>query len=137
MSGKLLPYQALGETFQLAAMPELCPVVAYRNWLLAAELDKRKDGFVFRAFKPFGGGITERPLQSKSMSRWMTDLCMSAGLPDAEEYSSHSMRRGLANLLRDRGADVKILMDHIGWKSADTAIRYLGNGSRGTELLLS
>lgn len=127
--------EARGESFQLASMPEYCPVVAYKNWVHAADLENTRKGFVFRPFEP-KGGLSEKQIAPGSMTNWMKRLCKEAGLQDADEYSSHSLRRGLANLLRDRGADVKVLMDHIGWKSADTAIRYLDNGSKGTELLL-
>ena len=52
-------------------------------------------------------------------------LLTAAGLPDAEEYSSHSLRRGFAGWANANGWDVKALMEYVGWRDVHSAMRYL------------
>ena len=126
--------QAKGETFNMPSRPDLCPVIAYKNWLLAAELEKEK-GWLFRKFDK-SGNLTEEKVLPGSLNHWMKRLCKAAGISGSDEFSSHSMRRGLASLLAEKGADVPLLMQHVGWKSHQSAVRYVSDSrSKGDELL--
>jgi len=40
-------------------------------------------------------------------------------------YSAHSLRRGFASWATANGWDLKTLMEHVGWKNAQSAIRYI------------
>lgn len=42
-------------------------------------------------------------------------LLVQAGIANAEEFSSHSLRRGFANWARLSGWDIRELMDYVGW----------------------
>ncbi|WP_281648374.1 tyrosine-type recombinase/integrase [Parendozoicomonas sp. Alg238-R29] len=128
---------ARGETFTLPAMnhSDLCPLRAYNAWLQAARLENTS-GVAFRKFDR-SGQLTDKALSSGTLANWMKRLCEKADLADAHEFSSHSLRRGLATLMKQRGADVQMLMDHIGWKSAATALSYVDSQSESTALLLS
>ena len=128
--------KAVGETFKLPIRDELCAVVAYDNWLNAAEIANQK-GWVFRKFDK-SGNLTAQKIKPASLNNWIKRLCTAAGLSSPEEFSSHSMRRGIAILLADRSqGDVALLKDYIGWKSDASAIRYVSDArNRGDELLL-
>ena len=126
--------QARGETFDIPSLPELCPVTAYNNWINAAGLMKQK-GPVFRTFDR-SGDLTNKAMAPGSVNHWMKRLCKSAGMADHEQFSSHSMRRGVATHLANMGADVAGLMKFIGWKSSDSAVKYIDQGQRINSLLL-
>jgi site-specific recombinase XerD len=42
-----------------------------------------------------------------------------------EDYSSHSLRRGIANWVVDSGASLNELMDWVGWSDLRSAKRYV------------
>jgi site-specific recombinase XerD len=51
-------------------------------------------------------------------------LFTNAGVASAELYSAHSLRRGFANGATSNGWDIKTLMEYVGWKNLQTALRY-------------
>lgn len=55
-------------------------------------------------------------------------LLTCAGLPDTDEYSSHSLRRGFAGWANANGWDVKALMEYVGWRDVHSAMRYIDGG---------
>jgi integrase len=48
-----------------------------------------------------------------------------AGVSDPGLYSAHSLRRGFASWATDNGWDLRTLMEHVGWKNVQTAMRYI------------
>jgi integrase len=48
-----------------------------------------------------------------------------AGIEFADEYSSHSLRRGFASWATANGWDLKMLMEYVGWKDVQSAMRYV------------
>jgi hypothetical protein len=40
-------------------------------------------------------------------------------------HSSHSLRRGFASWANDQGWDMKALMEYVGWRDVQSAMRYL------------
>jgi integrase len=46
-------------------------------------------------------------------------------LEAAMTFTSHSLRRGFATWANADSWDVKTLMEYVGWKNAQTAIRYI------------
>lgn len=48
-----------------------------------------------------------------------------AGVMSADLYSAHSLRRGFANWAAANGWDVKSLMEYVGWKNVQSAMRYV------------
>ena len=127
--------KAVGETFKLPERSELCAVIAYENWVTAAGIDNQQ-GWLFRKFDP-KGNLTGQKILPGSLNHWMKRLCKAAGLQEPEEFSSHSMRRGVATLFAEKGGDVPLLKDYIGWKSDTSAIRYISDSrNKGDELLL-
>lgn len=43
----------------------------------------------------------------------------------AEQYTSHSLRRGFATWAHQSGWDMKSLMGYVGWKDMKSAMRYI------------
>ena len=110
-----------GRTFHCPALSRLCPVEAYREWV---ELSGRKAGPVYPAIDRWGR-ISDDPMRPTSIIPLLRRLFEQAGLAQAEDYSSHSLRRGFAGWARSSGWDIKELMAYVGWKDVDSALRYL------------
>ena len=113
--------QALGTTYKVPALSRLCPVMATAEWTAAAELTQ---GPVFRGIDRWGR-VSETPLHPNSLIPLLRRLLTAAGLPDAADYSSHSLRRGFAGWANANGWDVKALMEYVGWRDVPSAMRYL------------
>ena len=48
-----------------------------------------------------------------------------AGVLEAEQYSSHSLRRGFVNWATQQGWSLNELMEYVGWRDLQSAVRYL------------
>ncbi len=116
--------QAMGNTYKVPALSRLCPVTATAEWTAAADLTQ---GPLFRSVDRWGR-ISEAPLHPNSLIPLLRRLFTAAGLPDAEDYSSHSLRRGFAGWANANGWDVMALMEYVGWRDVHSAMRYLDGG---------
>ena len=115
------------------AEPLLCPVVALDAWLVhrnrATDLDWT-GAAGSRAQRPLFCAVTKagRPtgamLSDKAVARLIKDTATRAGL-DAERYSGHSLRAGLATAAGDAGAALPDLMRQTRHKSTQVALAYL------------
>ncbi|NVD97935.1 site-specific integrase [Massilia sp. BJB1822] len=112
---------AQGTTFHAPALKTLCPVEAYMAWINLAALS---DGPVFRAVDRWGH-ISERGLHINSLVPLLRSLFFAAGLSSPDEFSGHSLRRGFAAWATSNGWDLKTLMQYVGWRDAQSAMRYL------------
>tara|TARA_B100001057_G_C22865533_1_gene956333 strand:- start:5491 stop:5907 length:417 start_codon:yes stop_codon:yes gene_type:complete len=74
------------------------------------------------------GDVSETHIHPNSINKLFKGLLESGGV-DPEEYSTHSMRRGVANWIIDSGASVAELKEWIGWRDTRTAMRYLDGKS--------
>lgn len=110
-----------GTTFKAPALADLCPVTAYLAWI---ELAGLRTGPVFRAIDRWGN-VSEAGLHINSLVPLLRALFDVAGIPFADQYSSHSLRRGFANWAASNGWDVKTLMEYVGWKDVQSAMRYV------------
>lgn len=110
-----------GRTFHCPALSRLCPVEAYREWV---QLCGRSAGPVFPSINRWGH-LGEDSMQPTSVIPLLRRLLDDAGVENAKEYSSHSLRRGFAGWARSSGWDIKELMEYVGWKDIDSALRYL------------
>jgi integrase len=110
-----------GTTFKAPALARLCPVDAYLAWKNAAQL---ASGPVFRGIDRWGH-ISETGLHIDSLLPLLRTVLADAGIATAELYSSHSLRRGFANWAASNGWDVKTLMEYVGWKNIQSAMRYV------------
>ncbi|WP_397453541.1 site-specific integrase [Pseudomonas sp. NA-150] len=110
----------LGKTYQTPALQRLCPVQAYIEWLNCAALVR---GPVFRAIDRWGN-LSEEGLHANSIIPLLRQALERAGIA-AEQYTSHSLRRGFASWAHQSGWDLKSLMSYVGWKDMKSALRYV------------
>lgn len=113
--------QFQGTTFKTPALSRLCPVEAYLAWIETAHLTT---GPVFRAIDRWGH-IGDDGLHIDSLIPLLRKLLREAGIASADLYSGHSLRRGFASWATSNGWDLKTLMEYVGWKNVQTAIRYV------------
>ncbi|HQR78512.1 MAG TPA: site-specific integrase [Burkholderiaceae bacterium] len=119
-----------GRQFECPALTRLCPVEAFLLWKEVSGLTK---GPVFRRIDRWGH-MSNRSVSPKSIVPWLRGLFTEAGVADAGAYSSHSLRRGFANWARSSGWDIKELMDYVGWRDVNSAMRYLDDNRQGLAL---
>lgn len=122
-----------GTTKKLDLLPNLCPMRAIRDWIEA-----RCSGVDVKSFRESEvplfakvsrwGDVSENHIHPNSINKLFKGLLESGGV-DPDEYSTHSMRRGVANWIIDSGASVAELKEWIGWRDTRTAMRYLDGKS--------
>jgi len=115
--------QLKGTVFKVPMLLRLCPVAAYQDWVAVARLDA---GPVFRAVDRWGN-LRQDGLHIDSLVPLLRNILRDAGVEASELYSAHSLRRGFANWASANGWELKTLMEHVGWKSAQSAMRYIDN----------
>ncbi|MFL9881326.1 site-specific integrase [Herbaspirillum rhizosphaerae] len=113
--------QFKGRTFKAPALSRLCPVTAYQKWIALSGLES---GPVFRSINRWGK-LSEDGLNPASIIPLLRSLFDRAGILDAHQYSAHSLRRGFANWATSNGWDLKTLMEYVGWKNIQSAMRYV------------
>lgn len=121
-----LPYSkgdrdARGFTFKAPALASLCPVEAYLDWVALAGLS---DGPVLRGIDRWGH-VRTTGLHINSLVPLLRAMFEAAGVPFAAQYSGHSLRRGFANWATSNGWDLKTLMEYVGWRDVQSAMRYV------------
>jgi integrase len=110
-----------GTHFKAPALSRLCPVEAYLDWAHTAQLT---DGPVFRSVNRWGQ-VGDDGLHIDSLVPLLRKILGNAGIEFADEYSSHSLRRGFASWATANGWDLKMLMEYVGWKDVQSAMRYV------------
>lgn len=104
----------------------LCPVRALDHWLSRSKITT---GPIFRGIDRW------EKLQKKALTplavtliikRWMS----ACELPNAENFSSHSLRRGLATSASYKGASLTSIMRQGRWKHVNTVLGYIEEGQR-------
>ena len=113
--------------------PGFCPAAALDAWLVhrrtAPDLDWTASATA-RAERPLFcavtrvGRVTGEKLSDKAVARLVKQAALDAGL-DAERYSGHSLRAGLATAAGDAGAGLAELMRQTRHRSSDVALGYL------------
>lgn len=120
-----LPYSktdrdASGSTYDLPALRAYCPTSAYLDWVQVSGITT---GLVFRSISRWGKladtGIHKQSIEH-ILNRVAGDL-----FPNEPKFSTHSLRRGFTDWAVREGWDMKMLMDHVGWLSMDSARKYM------------
>ncbi len=111
-----------GRSWTLTALPTLCPVAAYWDWVDAAFLDPEADAQVFRAIHR-GGTVSNEGLNPGSLTKLLRRTLLRCGL-EGDRYSSHSLRRGLATSWYALGGSLDALTHWVGWADPRTALGY-------------
>ena len=116
-----------GAVVSIHARPDSpwCPVAALGRWIDASG---RTTGAVFVALQR-GGGHGEGPvgrLSPRAVARIVRAAAERAGLASSElnEFSSHSLRRGLITTALDAGAAVDDVMRHARHGTVQSTLRY-------------
>lgn len=112
--------QNLGKEYKCPALSRMCPVEATRHWMALAGLES---GPLYRSIDRWGN-LSDSPLAANSLVPMLRSLLEAAGVPQSQEFSSHSLRRGFAGWARDSGWDLKELMAYVGWRDVKSAMRY-------------
>ena len=113
--------------------PGFCPVAALARWMEHRRAGPDLDwtaGAATRAERPLfcavtrAGRVAGEKLSDKAVARLVKQAALDAGL-DAERYSGHSLRAGLATAAGDAGAGLAELMRQTRHRSSDVALGYL------------
>ncbi|MBC3809643.1 site-specific integrase [Undibacterium seohonense] len=110
-----------GTSFKTPALSRLCPVDAFIDWIHTAQLTS---GPVFRAIDRWGH-LSEIGLHEDSLIPIFRSALHATGIESANLYSGHSLRRGFATWATANGWDLKTLMEYVGWKNIQSAMRYV------------
>lgn len=103
-----------------------CPVRALIDWRQASKL---WDGYVFRRISKTGT-ISTHGVTGVYVNMVIRDLVKAVGLPNAEQYSAHSLRRGFATEAARLGASMPSIQKHGRWRSTRTVVEYVEAGRR-------
>ncbi len=110
-----------GTMFKAPALARLCPVEAYAAWIAVTGLT---EGAVFRRIDRWGH-VGAQGLHINSFIPLLRSLFTDAGIDFAVQYSGHSLRRGFAQWATANGWDIKTLMEYVGWRNVQSALRYV------------
>jgi integrase len=120
-------------TGQYCAIPngniKLCAVRALKEWVDKAKIN---DGFIFRRIYK-GDKINDTNLTSAAMNNILKQHAQAVGIENAENFSSHSMRRGLATTASRDGVSIPAIMRQGRWKQVDTVMEYIEAAQRFEE----
>ena len=108
---------------------ELCAVRALKTWLEKSEI---KEGFVFRRIHR-GNKISELNMTADSVNEILKKRAFEAGIENAMDFSSHSMRRGLATTASRDGVSLPAIMRQGRWKEVGTVMEYIEAAARFEE----
>lgn len=118
---------------QYCAIPygneQLCPVRALKAWLEQSGIMR---GPIFRRIYR-NHRIEDAALTMLSVSNVLRKRAIDAGITNAQELSSHSLRRGLATAASRDGASLSAIMRQGRWKNINTVMEYIEAAQRFEE----
>lgn len=119
--------EATGETCAIPyGKPPLCPITALMQWQEASGLTA---GPVFRSIR-YERCNTKRGMSSAIVSNILKRHAIKSQLPNANQYSGHSLRRGFATAASQRGASLGAIMRQGRWHHESTVYGYIEAGQR-------
>lgn len=101
-----------------------CPVRALIHW---REVSGQWAGGIFRRITK-AGQVRAEAIGPRYWNRLIRELALAAGLPNAEQISSHSLRRGFATEAARLGASMPAIQRHGRWRSTKTVVEYIEAG---------
>jgi site-specific recombinase XerD len=104
----------------------LCPVMALKIWCEKAGITK---GPIFRRITK-GGNISHSAIDAHHINIIIKNIAYHCRIPNAEQYSSHSLRRGFATTASQQGASLSSIMQQGRWQHTGTALGYMEEGKR-------
>ena len=120
-------------TGQYCAIPnsneKLCAVRILKQWLEKAKIN---DGFIFRRIYK-SDKVIDNNLTSDAVNNILKQHVKAVGIDNAADFSSHSMRRGLATTAYRDGVSIPAIMRQGRWKQVDTVMEYIEAAQRFEE----
>lgn len=107
----------------------LCPVKALENWLIRSHI---KEGMIFRRIMQ-NKIVDNNPLTPLSIQHIIKRAAHLAKLPNADNITPHSLRRGLATSAARANASVQTIMRAGRWKQVNTVMEYIEASERFSE----
>lgn len=101
-----------------------CPVRALIAW---RDVAKFWEGSIFRQLSKTGN-ILSKAITAHHINRIVKACVKKAGLPNAKQYSAHSLRRGFATEAARLGASMPSIQRHGRWKTTRTVVEYIEAG---------
>ncbi|MFA4937528.1 MAG: tyrosine-type recombinase/integrase [Patescibacteria group bacterium] len=118
---------------QYCAIPNgnerLCAIRALKDWIKEAKI---KEGFIFRRIHR-GNNISDLNIMPDAVSGILKKCALAAGIENAMDFSSHSMRRGLATTASRDGVSLPAIMRQGRWKQVGTVMEYIEAAQRFEE----
>lgn len=115
---------------QICALPlgndTLCPVRALKRWIEAACINI---GPLFRSINQWGQ-VSASKLSALAINLILKKAAIASGIPNAESYSAHSLRRGLATCASQQSAPIQSIMRQGRWRHQATVLGYIEEGHR-------
>lgn len=108
---------------------ELCAIRALKTWLDKAGIT---EGFVFRRIHR-GNKMSDLNVMADSVNEILKNRALEAGIEGAMDFSSHSMRRGLATTASRDGVSLPAIMRQGRWKQVGTVMEYIEAAQRFEE----
>ncbi|CAN5408519.1 site-specific integrase [soil metagenome] len=114
---------------QVCAIPYgdgvLCPVTALINW---REQSQNGSGYVFRQVKKTM--ITPVGIKPRQVNELLKSIAKACDLPDAGNYSGHSLRRGFATEASKNNVPFASIKRQGRWRSDGSVLGYIDEGKR-------
>ena len=101
-----------------------CPVRALITWRQGSGV---VEGPIFRRISKTGT-VSKRAISAPYLNRIIRQLVKVAGLPNPDQYSSHSLRRGFATEASRLGAPMPAIQRHGRWLCTKTVLEYIEAG---------
>ena len=116
--------------FEAYPTKHLCPIYAIRQWKedrFQGVSDERSTDGLLPLFSKVDrwGNVWTKNINANSMNTLIEKLFTVDTQAAHDRYTSHSMRRGLANWMDQEDGNQKDIMEWIGWRDPRTALRYL------------
>lgn len=108
---------------------QLCAIRALKIWCEKAGIE---DGVLFRRIRK-NNQITEQAITPESVNHILKKHAKAAGIENFDDFSSHSMRRGLATTASREGVSLPAIMQQGRWKQVGTVMEYIEAAQRFEE----
>ncbi len=108
---------------------QLCAIRALKTWCEKANI---KSGTIFRRIRK-SNQICEDAITRESVNHILKNHTKAAGIENFNDFSSHSMRRGLATTASREGASLLAIIRQGRWKQVSTVVEYIEVAQRFEE----
>ncbi len=114
---------------QICAIPygnsDLCPTTALLSWRDRAQ---KNTGYIFCGVN--NNTIRSTAITARQVNLTIKSIAAACHLPNADTYSSHSLRRGFATEASKKGAPFGTIMRQGRWRHEGTVLGYIDEGKR-------